>query len=131
MGTSTLNGNNLGNITSEDSSIRSELDAFNFPGSNTAEAEVFDYGDTKREIKISGTYSASDKPTLANWIAAIDALQTGDQDTIIFYSEFLDESTSGDYQDGNVLVKVRSFHWTYIEGKVLYVKFDISLLESI
>lgn len=127
----TLNGNSLGNITSEDSNIRSDLDAFNFPSSGVSEAEVFDYGDTKREIKISGTYSASTKALLSTWIKTIDALQTGDQDTIIFHSDLLEADGLAPYADGNVLVKVRSFHWTYIEGKVLYVKFDISLLESV
>ena len=127
----TLNGIDLGNVTSEQMSITSDLDHFNFPASGTKDAEAFDYGDTKNVITISGTYSANSMQELANWIVKIWALQNGDQDTIIYHSDLLDQSTEGDYTDGNVTVKVRSFRWRYREGRPLMVEYDLELVESI
>ncbi len=127
----TLNGLSLGNISLEQMSITSDLDHFNFPASGTKDAEAFDYGDTKNVIRISGTYSASSLQDLANWIAQIWALQNGDQDTVVFHSDLLDQSTTGDYTDGNVTVKVRGFTWKYKEGRPLEVDYDLELVESI
>lgn len=127
----TLNSLDLGNIESFKSPIGSDTDAFNFPGSGTNETEVYDYGDTKKNITIKGNYIATSEEALANWLVQMWALQNGDQDTIVLHLDFLDSSTTGDYQDGNILVKVKGFTPDYIAARVKEMSYSFELIESV
>jgi len=128
--TYTLNDNDLGEIINEEHNQSSDLERIAYPLSGSSEVTVIDYNGVKRVITIRGRYSADTSADLWNWIATINALQDGNQITVIFHSDGWDNSTSGDYTDGNFDVKVASFRFMYINEVVLSVEYTLTLFEG-
>ena len=127
---STLNNYDLGQITSERHRKMSNLEQQTYPLSDSNEASVFDYSGVKRVITITGTYTADNLTDLWNWVADMDALQNGEQETIIFHSDNWANTTRGNYQDGNFNVKVDSFEVNHTNTAKLMVTYTVVLFEG-
>jgi len=126
----TLNGNDLQQIQEESGGITSDLDRINYVAGTSLQADIADYQGVMNTIIIRGRAVFDTKAELANWVTAIRALQNGDQKTVIYHSDLEDEATSGNYQNGNFNVKVKSFDWNYKAGDVLEVNYTLVLWEG-
>jgi len=128
--TYTLNGTDLGQIISEEHGQTSDLDQTSYPLSTSAECTVMDYGGVKRVITLRGRYKGATAEALWNFIATLDALQNGQQETVVFHSDGWDNSTVGNYQTGNFNVKVQTFRPIYVNESVLSVTYVLVLFEG-
>jgi len=123
----------LGSIKTWSPDPNSQLDTINFPTSGTAEAIAFDYGDTQNPITLTGNYTSTTIEGIMNWLTSIWGLQNGDQNsvTITLHLDSLDQSTTGDYTDGNILVKIIRFNPVYEAFRPLEASYTLSLIESV
>lgn len=128
--TYTLNGTDLGEVYREEHSQTSDLEQVSYPLSTSSECTVMDYGGVKRVITLSGRKQATTAVELWNFIATLDALQNGNQITVVFHSDGWDNSTSGNYQDGNFNVKVQTFRPIHVNDSVLSVNYTLVLFEG-
>lgn len=127
----TLNGNDLGDVQSEEHNQWSDLEQIAYPLSGTSSVTVMDYQGVKRIITIRGRYSTTTLALLANWVAAIDALQNGAQTTVVYHSDLWDASTSGNYTAGNFNVKVARFVPIYSSDYIAFsVNYMLTLYEG-
>lgn len=126
----TLNGTGLGEIISEEHGQTSDMEQVSYPLSTSSECTVMDYGGVKRVITLRGRYQASTAEDLWNFIATIDALQNGAQTTVVYHSDGWDNSTTGNYQDGNFNVKVQAFRPVHMNDSVLSVAYVLVLFEG-
>lgn len=130
--TYTLDGTDLGQIQNENHRVTSELDTEAYPMGESKDMEAIDAGNVLRIITIEGIKVDTSKANLMNnFIVPLDTLHNGDQLAVVFHSDFWDLSTSGNYQDGNFNVKVKSFDWDYEHGKECAIKYMLILIESI
>ena len=127
--TYTLNGNDLGEIENEEARKWSDIDLVSYPLSDSKESSGFDYAGVKRVINIRGSKTFDSAEDLWNWVAIIDALQDGDQSTIIYHSDGWGSSSAGSYTAGNFNVKVDNFVVTHTNLIVLSVNYTIVLFE--
>ena len=128
----TLNSVNIGDVQKEHHDLNSELDTETYPMSGSKDIEAIDQGNVVREITIEGIYSDTSQANIMNnFVQPMDALQNGNQSTVVFHSDIWDLTTSGDYTNGNFNVKVKSFRWDYLKGENLKVAYTLILVESI
>ena len=126
----TLNGEDLGDVNEENMNKWSDLDQVSYPLSDSSEASVFDYQGVKRVITITGIKYFDTAADLWNWVQTIDALQNGDQSTVIYHSDGWDKATSGSYTDGNFNVKVNRFIVRYVNNQTLSIVYTLTLYEG-
>lgn len=131
----TLNGVNLGSVTSENYKVTSDLNILTFPLSKSKDTEAFDYAGVKRIITITGILSDTTvKNLMETYIVPFDQLQSGDQATVVFHSDLYGAATTwenSDYNSGNINVKVQSFTYDYRGGSPLMVEYTLELIESV
>lgn len=131
----TINALELGIVHKEEFSPSSDLDVMGFPASGSKDTEAYDCGGVTRKITVTGTLTGTSVQDLMDKCMRIDALQNGDQTTVIYHSDAADESTyttgTFNYTSGNFYVKVESFRYSYIGGQPLKVEYTLELVESI
>lgn len=129
--TYTLNGIDLKEARREGSRVKSDLEKVKYPFSPTKEVENYDYQGVDNTITIRGRATFDTKANLMdNFVVPIKALQNGDQQPIVLHSDLWDASTTGDYTDGNIFVKVESLEWEHVEGVTVSITYTLILFEG-
>lgn len=107
----TLNGNDLGNMQTEDIRKTPQVTPLPIPLSDSDETDVFDFGGVIRTITIT-TWKDGAISTLQGLINSLESIVDGDQSTTVTYhSDLLDGTTK--YPDGNVDVKITNLNYIY------------------
>jgi len=118
----TLDGNDLGHVSSEGHSKTSDLQDMRMPLSDSNAALVFDFAGALRRITVSGVYADTSIANVhTNFIGVIEAIVSGNQSTAVTYVSDTAQSYS---------VYVDSFNWSWVIGEILMVKYTIILLEG-
>lgn len=115
----TLDGENLGIVTSESSTKDSSLMFFPIPVSDSDEAFVVDLMGTSRTLSISGEWVSSTKSVLIGWKDAIEDLINGNQDYMTYSGELMTAE-----------VQIQTFTWDYVAGDTQRITYTLTLMEG-
>lgn len=127
----TLNSVSLGEVKKESHNVKSNLDTEVYPMSGSKDMEAIDEGNVLRRITIDGHITDTKTNLMNNFVQPIDALQNGNQTSVVYHSDIWDLTTAGDYTNGNFNVKVETFEWNYEEGIEGTIEYTLVLVESI
>ena len=121
----------LGNVKRERQRKEADIDVWRMPLSDSNLALAFDFNGMLRRITVEGVYQDTSKANLMdNFIVPIETLLDGNQTAVVYHSDLVDESTSGNYTDGNINVYLENFEWDYVAGEVLKIVYRITLVEA-
>jgi len=120
MTASTLNGQSIGTVNSEQFTKDAQLFQQAMPGSDSNSLISLDLFGASRTIDVKGRYTASNG-NIQTFIVWLDSLVNGNQSVIPYYSE----KSTVTY---NVLVN--TVNWSGDEAGVNYVDYELNLLEA-
>lgn len=121
MANETLNGQDLGNVTSESTTKKADLMIMAMPVSDSDNTLVFDFMGVERGISVTGNFVGT-LATQQTKMAAIEGLIDGDQAVVVYVSEV--------HGSKNVYIKSTRF-WKAIDADgTLKINYTIELVES-
>jgi hypothetical protein len=127
--TNTINGLDLGIVTSEKPKWTSDLDVQTFPFNPSPATYVDSYNGVKQYIIVKGTMYEATMAAVMDRVFAVAALQDGSQVTpYIFHSDMRDQATGN---DGNVNVKIEDFEVEFMAGHPNIIMYTLTLYESV
>jgi len=129
----TLNGVNLGDVETERCPTKSEMEVIGHPMRGSSETAAIDIGQVTMRITLKGVFvGATRAEAMNNFVWPIKALENGNQSTVVFHSDAWDDTTTGDYTDGNIDVKVEIFDPEIsVENGVCVIRYTLELVESV